>query len=57
LLTTKDHWVCGIFALLMYISLKITLSPTVLSLFGAFLLYWNWRSFSMYCEKRRVGEM
>tara|TARA_B100001093_G_scaffold519308_1_gene607703 strand:+ start:1892 stop:2065 length:174 start_codon:yes stop_codon:yes gene_type:complete len=53
LLTTKDHWACGIFALLIWMSLKLALTPTLLSFFGWAMLFWNWQSFLHYCEKRK----
>jgi len=57
LLTTKDHIACGIFSLLIFMSLKLAFTPTFMSFFGWMLLYWNWGSFKAYCEKRRRGDM
>jgi len=57
LLTTRDHATCGVFAMLMYLALKLALTPTFFSLFGWIVLYWNWKSFEIYCQKRKSGEI
>ena len=54
--TSKDHIVCAIFAVLIYFSITLMLIPNVVwSMVGAWLVWRNWTTFNTYCEQRRDG--
>jgi len=54
--TSKDHMVCAIFAVLLCFSLKLMLIPSMIwSMVGAWLVWRNWTTFNVYCEQRRDG--
>lgn len=54
--TSKDHFVCAVFAVLIYFSVTLMLIPNMLwSMVGAWLVWRNWTAFNAYCEQRRDG--
>lgn len=53
----RDHIVVMIYTLLLYWSLYLALLPNVLwSILGWFMIWFNWRSFNIYCHKRATGD-
>jgi len=52
--TSKDHIVCAIFALLIYMSLTLVLQPNLfINMLGGYLIWMNIKTFDIYCIKRR----
>jgi len=53
-MTTRDHLCVGLHAILIYLSLKLALSPVpYVALYGWFLIIVNIWSFDSYCHKRK----
>jgi len=54
--TSKDHAVCALWALLIYFSLYLFLMPNLIwSFVGAVLLWRNIQTFEHYCQTRKAG--
>jgi hypothetical protein len=56
MVTSKDHVVCATFAILLTLSVKLALIPSMVwSIIGWYLVWKNWETFNAYCYQRRDG--